>query len=175
MRASLNTQAHYLQPRGLHQATFWVGLRQEIHLAIIHQRPIGFYPADCSLDRSISPADDQLWIHRIILHLVDVIEYCFGETNDPAIYDDLVNYSAAWMTSKPDTFAPAFFRHPRDGEIFPRILFLSDTIAAALQYYYLVRILLTAHNPKIPRLGNSQKVAWQSTDVSTFNGICPAS
>lgn len=162
----LDLQSQYLLPNGLHQAAFWVGLRQEIYLAIMNERPTGLYLRCCNFDRSMDSADDDIWAKRIILHLVDVLEYCFGSDSSYDTYDNLVEYSVAWAASKPDSFCPVYVRQARGDETFPWVVFLNNTIMVALQYYHLVRILLTAHNPKIPRLGIAHKVASRSIDVS---------
>lgn len=162
----LDLQSQYLLPNGLHQAAFWVGLRQEIYLAIMNERPTGLYLRCCNFDRSMDTADDEIWAKRIILHLVDVLEYCFGSDSSYDTYDNLVEYSVAWAASKPDSFCHVYVRQARGEETFPWVVFLNNTIMVALQYYYLVRILLTAHNPKIPRLGIAYKVASRSIDVS---------
>lgn len=162
----LDLQGRYLLPTGLHQASFWAGLRMEIYLAIMDERPTGLNLKYCNVDRSMGSADDQVWARRIILHLVDVLEYCFSPDSSYDTYDNLVEYSTAWAASKPTSFEPVYVRKARGGETFPNIVLLNNTIMAAMQYYHLIRILLTAHNPKIPRLGIAHRVASRSIDVS---------
>lgn len=107
---------------------------------------------------------------RITLHLVDVLEFCFGsreiDVHTVEKYERLVGYLAAWATSKPESFEPLFTKIPEDEEIFPEIIFLGDCAMAALHCYHLTRMLLIAHNPRVPRIGSSYMAALQSVDVS---------
>ena len=164
----LDFQSRYLLPGGLHQAAFYAGLRQEIYLAVINERPTGIHLRDCIVDRSMGSADDEVWARRILLHLVDVLEYCFGPDSSHDTYESLVEYSVAWAASKPDRFSPVYVRQAQGTEIYPRVALMNNTIMVALQYYHLVRILLTAHNPKIPRLGIAHRAASRSIDGSTY-------
>ncbi|KAF2452412.1 hypothetical protein BDY21DRAFT_294800, partial [Lineolata rhizophorae] len=164
IRALIEAQLPSMSPNEFHQAAFWVGLRQEVYMAVIHQRPIGLNLDRLTFDRSFSPAADHVWANRMVLHLANVIQYCFGDDGNIATYKQLVEYSAAWMASKPPSFIPIFVEQPEGENMFPEVLLLSDSIVVGLQYYHLARILLIAHNPKIPRLGPAQRTAIRLMD-----------
>ncbi|KAH8166886.1 hypothetical protein CIB48_g1335 [Xylaria polymorpha] len=168
IRNIFETQSEFLLPRGLHQAAFWAGIRQEIYLAILNERSTTLCLEKCNINLSLEDAEDEVWMGRITLHLVDVLEFCFGsreiDVHTVEKYERLVGYLAAWATSKPESFEPLFTKIPEDEEIFPEIIFLGDCAMAALHCYHLTRMLLIAHNPRVPRIGSSYMAALQSVD-----------
>jgi hypothetical protein len=145
---------------GLRQAAFWVGLRQEIFIAYMTQRSILPTLTHCNIDRSFEPATDYTWANRIIVHCADVIRYCYGDgSHTLSTYAELVEYCDDWMALKPSSFAPMYYKDADERNYFPEIWFLGDAVVTGMQHYYLARILLTAHNPNLPRLGPASKVA----------------
>lgn len=46
---------------GLRQAAFWVGLRQEVYVAFVNQRPVLPALEHCNVDRSFDAAEDHIW------------------------------------------------------------------------------------------------------------------
>jgi hypothetical protein len=46
----------------------------------------------------------------------------------------------------------------------PDIWFLADEIIVGWQHYHITKILLTSHNPKLPRLGPSRAAALKAMD-----------
>lgn len=46
---------------GLRQAAFWVGLRQEVYVAFVNQRPVLPALEHCNVDRSFEAAEDHIW------------------------------------------------------------------------------------------------------------------
>ncbi|KAF2808889.1 uncharacterized protein BDZ99DRAFT_389299, partial [Mytilinidion resinicola] len=177
---------------GLRQAAFWVGLRQEVYMAFVNQRSILPALSHCNIDRSFEPASDCVWANRIVVFCADVLRYCFGDSENStnrdsvATYNQLVEYSQEWAAYKPDSFRPIFYREakgtagPAGAEasgFFPEVWLLSDSVVTGLQHYHLARILLTAHNPKVPRLGPAQRAALKvmdeeiKTDVRTLCGM----
>lgn len=161
----ITAQESFATTGGLRQAAFWDGLRQEIYIAYITQRSILPALTHCNIDRSLESADDYTWANRIIVHCADVIRYCYGdESRGIADYAKLVEYSDGWMALKPSSFLPMYHRDPGDGEFFPEIWLFGDAIVTGLQHYYLARILLTAHDPNLPRLGPASKSALRRMD-----------
>ncbi|KAL1631785.1 hypothetical protein SLS56_004306 [Neofusicoccum ribis] len=151
---------------GLRQAAFWVGLRQEVYMAFVNQRTIIPVLEHCNIDRSFEKASDCVWANRVVTHCADVLRYCFGDGEQSvANYNRLLDYCDGWYMFKPASFSPIFYREP-DGKtaVFPEIWLLSDTVTTGLQHYHLAKILLTAHNPRAPRLGPGQKQAEAKID-----------
>lgn len=150
---------------GLRQAAFWVGLRQEICTAYITQRSILPALTHCNIDRSFEAADDYTWANRIIVSCADVLRYCYGDGHkSTAGYSELLEYCETWVTLKPASFSPMFYREADEGEFFPEIWLVGDHVVTAMQHYYLARILLTAHDPNLPRLGPASKTAMRRMD-----------
>jgi hypothetical protein len=57
-----------------------------------------------------------------------------------------------------------YYKDADEWNIFPEIWLLGDAVATGMQHYYLARILLTAHNPQLPRLGPASKIALRSME-----------
>jgi len=159
---------------GLRQAAYLVALRQEIYVAFVNQRTIASVFERSTTDRSVDTASDWVWANRVVVHLADVIRFCFGEYNNDrgvSTYQALVEYCHQWMLFKPISFTPLYYKsaEPMAGKsssVFPEIWLTGDHIVTALQHYHLALILLAAHDPKIPRLGPNQRIAQQAMDVS---------
>lgn len=146
------------------QPVLWASVRQSIYLAVMHQKPPVLYRECLNIDpATTSPGDDRKWAAKITLLLVDVICYCFGEDKSLAGHSTLVEYAEEWMKNRPETFSP-LFACKEDDRPFPEIFLLNDNVVLGLQYYHLVRILLIAYDPGIPRLGLEQKAAVRSMD-----------
>ena len=67
-----------------------------------------------------------------------------------------------WERNRPSTFDPIFL-HPRGGAdtctFFPEICYVTDEHVAAAHFFYLSKLLLTTHDPTIPRIGPRMKAA----------------
>ncbi|VUC32488.1 unnamed protein product [Clonostachys rosea] len=151
------------------EAILWASLRQEVFFALMNQRhvnvPIDRHALESLVqDPLLQTADDRTWCNRILLHLFDTIQYCFGDAHSSSTYDQLSSYATTWMSSKPTSFTPVFSQDGPNGQLLPEIWFLDSYAAAAMQYYHLVRILLTAHNPRVPRIGLAKKAAIEWID-----------
>lgn len=164
---------------GLRQAAFWVGLRQEIYVAFVNQRSIIPKLSYCNIDRSLEAAPDHVWACRIVYLCADVIRYCFGEGDAAtSTYHSLAHAVAQWFECKPASWTPVYYRVPREDEVFPEIWYLGDDIIVGMDHYHIARILLSAHNPKMPRLGPNRTAAIQAADeeirehVKMLCGIC---
>lgn len=154
---------------GLSEAALRGWIRLEIFCAVMRQETLDVRLDDLGFDRALSPTDDDTWAWRMVLHSMDVVRYCFGTGGrSVAAYDKLAAYATRWMGAVPESFQPVFVRNPLagDDEVFPEILLLSDAVVVGMQHFHLNRLLLTAHNPNIPRLGKNQKLATLAMDVS---------
>lgn len=155
----------------IRHAVFWAFVREEIYVSILYQRrPTCFIdqsPGRLEVESGLDPADDYTWANRITWHLLVVLEYCFGEHKDPVTHGRLVDYAEAWMQARPTSFTPMFMQDKRPGTAecyFPEIICLGDLAVLGLQYYHLVRILLIAYDPGIPRVGFDQRAAARAMD-----------
>lgn len=81
-------------------------------------------------------------------------------------YDDLVAFESLWTEMAPPSFSPIYSREPdRDrGEVFPEYWYLNDYHATGIQHLELARVSLAVHNPRLPRLGASHRIAMSAAD-----------
>lgn len=166
---------------GLRQAAFWVGLRQEIYVAFCNQRSIIPALEHCNIDRSLTAASDDIWACRMVVLCADIIRYCFGEHDHPqSTFTFLSDCAVQWFNSKPASFTPIYELASGESNVFPEMQYVGDDVVIGIQHYYLSKILLVAHNPKIPRLGPQRAVALKAADdeileyVRILCGICLA-
>lgn len=146
----------------------WASLRQEMFIAITNHDGKACVSWDMeTLHQLQSSPGDEKWTNRVFLQLISALQYCSGDTKSSAVYDRLVDDLGQWMQSKPTWFTPILFQPPQNGQLFPGIWLLNEFAAVASQYYHLVRIILIAHNPRMPSLGPAKRVAAQRRDVST--------
>ncbi|KAI1488680.1 hypothetical protein F5X96DRAFT_63169 [Biscogniauxia mediterranea] len=166
----LTTQAPFLPQSQFFETLFWSSLRQELYIALIHEQAVNIDSRDIKLDRSTEPADDCTWANRITLQLLDVIQYCFGDGQSVEAYDNLLEGSTAWMDSKPTSFTPIFIGEPMHEALLPEIWLFNGFVAVGLQYYYLCRLLLMAHDPKLPRIGIKKKETsrWMEDQIKDY-------
>lgn len=173
IQALLSAQDVPVAPDSLHHAAILIGIRQEIHIAITQQRSITLSLNSFNVDRTLGPTDDCTWANRVILYLVDITNYCFGHDEElVAPHSQLQEYLDQWMTLIPISFTPIFFSPATQDRIFPKILLLSDPVVTGLLHYYLGRILLTAHTPKIPRVGPARLAALKKIDEEIRRDAC---
>ncbi|KAL9109913.1 MAG: hypothetical protein Q9227_005436 [Pyrenula ochraceoflavens] len=168
----ISAQERTAKSGGLRLAAYWVGLRQEVYVALLGARPIMPQLEYCNIDRSFEPADEGTWANRIIVHCAEVLRYCFGdEAQSVAVYENLVEYCEGWEASKPPSLTPVYFKPAEQGLIFPELWYLNDAAVTGCQHLHLAKLLLAAHNPKIPRLGPKQRIAMQETDELIKNEV----
>ncbi|GAB7362556.1 hypothetical protein MBLNU230_g2873t1 [Neophaeotheca triangularis] len=150
---------------GLRHSAFWVGLRQEIYVAFVNQRSIMPALEHCNIDRSCEPADDYTWACRIVVCCADVIRFCFGDGDrSNATYDHLADSCAQWYACKPASFTPVYWKEANPETIFPESIFIADHLSVGVQHWHIAKILLCAHNPRVPRLGLGRATALKAVD-----------
>ncbi|PVH73459.1 hypothetical protein DL98DRAFT_351011, partial [Cadophora sp. DSE1049] len=157
----IEAQASSGAESGLRRACFRVACRQEVYMSFVKQRPFQS-PLNCDEYRSLEPADDYTWAHRVVVHTADVLRYCYGEPHEKnGDYDDLMEFHRGWDALRPNSFEPIYDQAPdaAKGEMYPEMWYLSDCHVTAVQHFDLSKILLTVYDPRIPRLGPSQRIA----------------
>lgn len=127
----MNAQEPSRISSGLRQASFWVGLRQEIYIAFVNQRPVKMNLKQSFIDQSFRPADDNTWANRIIVNCAKITQFCFGEEERRVhSYGELNEYDRKWRECKPLSFLPVSRRppDPARGEVFPEIIYLNHAV-----------------------------------------------
>lgn len=155
----------------LRQDMSWAYLRLRLYFAIIDQQPNSVFLNISAADSLLAQEqDDHHWARRMVLHLHNVVNYCFGAEKEITTYQELMAYAQEWITLKPTSFDPVFIQEQQNYEVFPEIFVLSDSVALAWQLYHVSRILLVAHDPNRPLLGPGGAMARRSIDVSNSHG-----
>ncbi|KAI9150733.1 hypothetical protein HJFPF1_10509 [Paramyrothecium foliicola] len=165
----MNTANSSTAPSTLRQASFWIGLRQEIYMSFVGQRPVKIKLDHGFIDRSLSPAGDDTWANRIIVHCAEVVNYCFGNGDrSMARYQELLDYDEAWLRARPVSWVPIAYSGPDEtlGEVCPHIIYLNHAVVIGLVHSIFARILLMCQDDRAPRIGPSARIARKRIDVS---------
>ncbi|KAL0777271.1 hypothetical protein CaCOL14_006789 [Colletotrichum acutatum] len=153
------------------EAAMWAWIRIEIFRSVMRNEKLDLEIEHVDFDRSLQPADDDIWAWRMCLHTVDVLNYCYGGNKPRETYDQLVSYAAKWMRSVPESFTPVLVQGPLRGSLFPEIFLLNDSVVMGLLFYHINRILLTIHNPDAQRLAKVSKQAARSINKEIFTDV----
>ena len=156
------------------ESVYWVALRQEIHCALIRQRPLSIN-LDVSFLRHLSDlSTEKSWTQYCICNLAKVLMYCFARTEKSnAEWHDLWGSVEDLYRTLPSEYQP-FYHSAVTGEhtpTFPHVWLLSETagkfrciisssnqlnlpqIVHSVQYLTFSKILLSSFNPTIPKIG----------------------
>ncbi|KAI0505999.1 hypothetical protein F5B22DRAFT_625799 [Xylaria bambusicola] len=159
-----NAGDQYMLPGSLSAAAFWVGLRQEIYIAILTQQCVKLKLDDFIVDRSLGPADDYTWSNRAIVLLADVLNCCFGDT--PLTTQRWIALNEAvesWTRARPPSFNPYFYNNGTGAGAFPEIWHGSSCHILGIQHHILAQLFLIQFDPSIPRVGTKRRGAMRNT------------
>ncbi|KAI1750342.1 hypothetical protein F4782DRAFT_541698 [Xylaria castorea] len=174
-------QSHLIGTRAFLAARdpiFWLALRQEIFMALIHSRSV--HP-DLLIEDIVSPSEppecDCDYANRVIVQAALCLQYCFGEKDQQSSsWAELSHSLDSWYADRPWQFYP-MSAEGDENEFLPERKYISDAVVTGLQHYYLARLILEAHNPAAPKLGPGRKMHQRKTDqemkriVRTICGI----
>ncbi|KAK5678755.1 hypothetical protein LTS10_009199 [Elasticomyces elasticus] len=154
-------------PSGLLQAAKMAALRQDMYMSLTTQRPMmltrrGMLPK--TAEGMIRQWSDDEWANAAVGHCSDVLEYVFSaEQRSIDQYQILQAANEEWRLSKPASCAPYYVDHsPRSA--LPNLSFVADWHTMGSMYNLLASLLLEAHDPTLPRLGPSRRMAVASAD-----------
>ncbi|GAW13068.1 hypothetical protein ANO14919_024460 [Xylariales sp. No.14919] len=157
-----NAGDQYMIPGSLSAASFWVGLRQEIYIAILTQQCVKLNLDDIIVDRSLEPADDYTWSNRAIILLADILNSCFGDTPLTIQRWTALNEAVeSWTRARPPSFNPFFYREGTGSGAFPEIWHGSSCHILGIQHHLLAQLFLVQFDPSIPRVGTNRRAAMQ--------------
>lgn len=154
----------------LRRAVFWLHLRQEIYNAYLYQRSVITDLSYCEIEPD-SNADDDVWFHQTLYIAALVTKWAFGEEASYAEWYGLCKMLDVWEDTRPSTFDPIYFRtrDAKTGRFFPEVCYATDEHVAAAHFFYMAKLLLTTHDPSLPRIGPRMKpaaAAMQETALS---------
>ncbi|KAK6951204.1 hypothetical protein Daesc_007735 [Daldinia eschscholtzii] len=160
IHAFVNVGDQYMGPGSLSAASFWVGLRQEIYIAVITQQPVKVSLDHFVVDRSFEPADDYTWSNRAIVLLADVLNLCFGNnTLTIGHWRALDEACKKWASTRPPSFNPFFYQGRTASSAFPEIWHGSGCHVIGIQHHILAQLFLTQFDPSIPKVGTNRRAA----------------
>ncbi|KAK3642599.1 hypothetical protein LTR56_010647 [Elasticomyces elasticus] len=152
---------------GLLRAAKMAALRQDMYMSLTTQRPMmltrrGMFP-QTSEGMPQQWSDDE-WANAAVGHCSDVLEYVFSvEQRGIDQYHILRAANEEWRLSKPASFAPYYVDHS-PGSALPNLSFVADWHTMGSMYNLLTSLLLKAHDPTLPHLGPSRRIAVSSAD-----------
>ncbi|CAF9935383.1 hypothetical protein IMSHALPRED_010209 [Imshaugia aleurites] len=161
----------------LRRAVFWLHLRNEIYAACSHQRTVRADLDNCTFEFVDTSLDVDLWLHRALWICAQTLQWAYGDDPTPAKWRELCQLIEEWSSKRPSSFDPLFFK-PRDPSHdlwFPEVTFATDEHVVAAHFLYLAKLLLTAHDPNIPRIGPQMKSAlaeMNETALSYVRMLC---
>ncbi|KAI1136259.1 hypothetical protein F5Y05DRAFT_405520 [Hypoxylon sp. FL0543] len=160
IHAFVNVGDQYMVPGSLSAASFWVGLRQEIYIAVTTQQPVKLSLNHFVVDRSFGPADDYTWSNRAIVLIADVLNFCFAENAfTVGRWNALDEACKKWSATRPQSFNPFFYREPTASTTFPEIWYGSSCHVIGIQHHILAQLFLTQFDPSIPKVGTNRRAA----------------
>ncbi|KAI0108066.1 hypothetical protein F4814DRAFT_43870 [Daldinia grandis] len=160
IHAFVNVGDQYMGPGSLSAASFWVGLRQEIYIAVITQQPVKVSLDHFVVDRSFELADDYTWSNRAIVLLADVLNLCFGNNSLAAGHWRALDEACRkWSNTRPPSFNPFFYRARTVTSAFPETWHGSGCHVIGIQHHILAQLFLTQFDPSIPKVGTNRRAA----------------
>ncbi|KAF5678640.1 hypothetical protein FCIRC_6414 [Fusarium circinatum] len=161
----MDASTESVKEEDLPEAALWANLRLETYLAVVTQAPLPPNLQWLCADRIGAPVDDRDWANLMLLHLTEIIRYCFSDNKDTENYAALLKDTSIWFDSKPDSFDPIYTCIHSDEQVLPDICLYSEPVAAALQYYHLGRMLLISHDPRLPKIGLAKNRAMKRIEL----------
>ena len=157
----------------LRRAIFWVHLRQEIYNAFLYQRSVVTDLTNCDLESENEYWDDNMWFHRTLYIAAEVTKWAFGEETSHARWYELCTMLDAWETTRPSSFDPIYFRErdAENGRYFPEVCYATDEHVAAAHFFYMAKLLLTTHDPNLPRIGPRMKAAMKAMQEKALSCV----
>ncbi|KAL7940587.1 hypothetical protein V8C42DRAFT_224152 [Trichoderma barbatum] len=187
----LQIQHGNVRPSSFSDAAMVVALRQEIFVANMTERAVEPIATYFNSNWSLEPATDATWTHRIIVHAALVTNFAYGsDTKDVSQWDRLWQYVHNWEQRKPNSFLPMYYAYKKElwtfkpgGQkisiggrgsttcILPTIHYTYDCPIAGQQYLQLCRILLLAHDPRMPFLGMGRAQYLRNREEETRDAV----
>ncbi|KAI0967920.1 hypothetical protein F4678DRAFT_443996 [Xylaria arbuscula] len=164
-RAFLAARDRTIKFTKLGRAIFWLALRQEIWVALMHSRTV--HP-DLLVEDLVSidgrPECDCDYANRVIVLNALCLRYCFGEKEQQYhTWAELNESLDRWWAERPWQFYSLSAEKDED-QFLPEQKYLTDAVVTGVQHYYLARLILEAHNPATLKLGPARKMHLKNID-----------
>ncbi|KAK3360406.1 hypothetical protein B0T25DRAFT_565304 [Lasiosphaeria hispida] len=141
-----------LTPGSLSAAAFWIGLRQEIYIAVMSCEKVRVRLVPSLIDQSFSDASDYMWANRAVVHCAEVLNFCFGDeyrsATRPARWSELDAWNKQWSSNLPPYCAPIFNDKDSDSR-FPEIWYHKSCHAIGAQHHILAALFLARYDPNM--------------------------
>ncbi|KAK0638616.1 hypothetical protein B0T16DRAFT_227525 [Cercophora newfieldiana] len=137
-----------IEPGSLSAASFWVGLRQEIFVAVIKKEVVRM-PLVPSLIRSLTGADDFTWANRAVVHCAEVLNYCYDRTNRNGRHrwEVLHDQSEQWKRYRPASYTEIYQQDSEEHAI-PEIWYQQGCHVIGMQHHLLAALYLERYDPR---------------------------
>ncbi|RAH51509.1 uncharacterized protein BO95DRAFT_5170 [Aspergillus brunneoviolaceus CBS 621.78] len=172
---------------GLRSSAFWVGFRQEFHMAISQRRSFRIPLSTVAHYLPTRTSPDHVWTNHLLIIGAHIIQYCFPPVHSPeqspgqrsTLYEHLLNLRQSWAARAPSSFTSIYTTSasPSEGLFFPQQWFLNDTHIVATQSLGLIDLLLATHDPHVdwlrPRMSHRRALAVLDEEIrTTVREIC---
>jgi hypothetical protein len=166
---------------------YWIYLRQEISYSLVEQRNIRANLNICPYDTSTDASSDAGWCNRVVWISVQVLRWAFGGNGSVERWTELSDMIEEWETRRPKSFEPMLdLRGPFDSLEWDREVWftndehsrslpllipsfsgyqLTQTLVDALQYLLIAKLILSIHDPNLPKLGHRAMTAASNQKV----------
>ncbi|KAA8617327.1 C6 transcription factor [Pyrenophora tritici-repentis] len=175
---------HYVDPSAptLHEAAFWVYVRQCLYNATIAQQP-----PDIDFTLQLNPAPGEMrdahplgrlkletaWANQMTWYLARVVNFCFDgkeSQNEKAHkmqrWQELWSLVQGWMHDKPNSFNAVFESPASDQDSFCKIFFTADWHTISFAFYHFAHIMLLRYRPG-PKFAICNVGSLSDTNVKT--------
>ncbi|CAI7609056.1 unnamed protein product [Penicillium pancosmium] len=99
---------------GLRHAAFWIGFRQEFHMAFPQQRSFRLSLDICESYLFWDAAPDHISVNRLLIIASHVLQYCYDDQDETTYsrYEELASIYPRWMEGRPLSFFPVYSDAP---------------------------------------------------------------
>ncbi|KAK4444626.1 hypothetical protein QBC34DRAFT_182707 [Podospora aff. communis PSN243] len=151
-----------IEPGSLSAASFWVGLRQEIYVAVI-KKEIVRMPLVPSLIQYLTEGDDFDWANRAVLLCAEVLNHCYDRTKrkNQSRWEELFMQSRHWAQYRPASFTE-IYQQDADEHAFPEVWYRQGCHAIGMQHYLLAELYLARYDARERLDRTAQKTHIQS-------------
>jgi hypothetical protein len=154
-------------------AAYWIHLRQEIYYALVEQCSIRASLDVRPFDSPADPRNDTDWCNRVVWICVQTLQWAFGGNSTADRWRELQHLVKEWEAHRPRTFeaildlpgypspsdwnAELWYSHNEHG--LPLFNCISVSVLKvlravdAMEYLLITKLILTIHDPTIPKMG----------------------